>query len=255
MTNEKTSVDSLIEANRYRAEKSRHGGNGAAGFISPTDAEQSADFLTQPGERAIINPPDTGALSDIKIGVAWDVVKTTERESAGFLHRVLKKPAKVIEKSHLVDLDIGCLYELVDGTRGGIQAFGERYGAYDASPYIKLSGDERTGAAAGEDEIITINGARWNDIKKVLVYVYIYGGIENWSEVRPQLQVCVPGQKPMIVTLRARRDEMDLCAVAGLENVRGGVRLTSYLEYFPGHAEMDRAYGFGLDWTDGQKAG
>lgn len=255
MTNEKTSVDSLIEADRYRAERSRHGGFGAAGFISPTDAEQSADFLTQPGDRAIIDPPDTGALPDIKIGVAWDVVASREEVPQGFWDRLWKKAPQVVEKKLRVDLDIGCLYELADGTRGGIQAFGDDYGAYDAPPFIKLSGDERTGESAGEDEIITINGARWNNIKKVLVYVYIYGGIENWSEVHPQLQVCVPGQKPMIVTLRARRDEMDLCAVAGLENVRGGVRLTSYLEYFPGHAEMDRAYGYGLDWTDGRKAG
>ncbi|MEM9469031.1 MAG: Tellurium resistance protein TerA, partial [Pseudomonadota bacterium] len=90
-------------------------------------------------------------------------------------------------------------------------------------------------------------------IKRIVVYLYIYGGAKSWECVRPQIQLRVPSEKPMVVTLQAKRQELALCAVAGLENVRGGIKMTNYLEYFPGHAEMDRAFGFGLDWTDGQK--
>jgi tellurite resistance protein TerA len=251
---EKTSVDSLLEADRYRVQRSRHGGFGAAGFISPLDQDQKADFLTQPGEVAIVNPPE-GGLPDIKIGVAWDVVKMTAPKRPGFFQKLFHKKPQTVDTLHQVDLDIGALYELEGGEKGGIQAFGERFGAYETSPYIHLSGDERTGLSEGEDEVIRINGAHWPNIKRLLLYVYIYHGIDNWNEVRPQLQVYVPGQKPMIVSLRARESEMDLCAVALLENVRGGIRMTSCLEYYPGHAEMDRAFGFGLGWTDGHKRG
>jgi tellurite resistance protein TerA len=57
----------------------------------------------------------------------------------------------------------------------------------------------------------------------------------------------------MIVTLQTFRSELSLCALAELENVRGGMKLKSHTEYYPGHAEMDRAFGYGLHWSDGAK--
>ena len=86
-----------------------------------------------------------------------------------------------------------------------------------------------------------------------MIYVYIYGGAKSWANVSPQIQVRVPLEQPMVVTLQERQNTLALCAVAGIENIRGGIKMTSYLEYFPGHAEMDRAFGFGLSWEDGQK--
>ena len=71
--------------------------------------------------------------------------------------------------------------------------------------------------------------------------------------MRPQIQVRVPGEQPMVVTLGARQKKMSVCAVAGIENIRSGIKLTSYLEYFPGHFEMDRAFGYGLSWESGKK--
>jgi tellurite resistance protein TerA len=247
---EKTSVDSIAEADRWRAEKSRYGGMGAAGYIDPHDGNHPADFLTQPGETAIVNPPAAG-LPDFKIGVAWDVLPAP-RVAQGFFEKLFRRRPPGFERGK-VDLDVGCLYQLKDGTRGAIQAFGDMYGKIDSPPYLHLSGDERTGESAGEDEIITVSGAHWGQIQKIVIYVYIYGGADSWHDVAPQIQVRVPGERPMVVTLRGRKDELDVCAVAGLENVRGGIKMTSYLEYYPGHAEMDRAHGFGLDWTDGAK--
>jgi tellurite resistance protein TerA len=162
--------------------------------------------------------------------------------------KILKKVTKVG-----VDLDLGCLYELQDGTRGAIQAFGEKFGAYERAPFIKLSGDERTGNAKGMDEAIFVNGACWDQIKRLMIYIYIYDGAPRWSEIKPQVVLDVPGENDLIVTLGAHNDALALCAVGGIENVRGGIKLTNYTEYFPGHFEMDRAFGFGLDWADGKK--
>jgi tellurite resistance protein TerA len=172
----------------------------------------------------------------------------------GFFDKILGKASAQQEPSaHGIDLDIGCLYELKNGGRGAIQAFGDMYGSLEAEPYIHLSGDERTGDAEGEDELIKVNGRMWDEFKRIVIYIYIYEGAKNWETVKPQIQVRVPEEKPMIVTLKARRQELALCAVAGLENVRGGIKMTNYLEYFPGHAELDRAFGFGLEWAEGQK--
>ena len=225
---------------------------GASGFISPYDEDQRGEFLSSPGETSIVNPPE-GGLPNFEIGVAWDNVELDEKKSKGGLLNKLLGKQKAAAKSSGIDLDLGCLYELQNGKRGAIQAFGENFGKFDQAPFIELSGDERTGDAEGEDELITVNGAKWNDIKKIVIYIYIYSGASNWQAVKPQIQVRVPNEKPMIVSLHAKREELALCAVASLENIRKGIKMTNHLEYFPGHAEMDRAFGFGLDWDDGKK--
>lgn len=240
------SQNAINEANRERAEFSRYGGLGAAGYISADDTHQAGTFLSRAGEVAIVNPPDTG-LPDFNIGVAWDNV-AVEKET-GFFRKFFKKN---IARAG-VDIDLGCLYELKNGQRGAMQAFGENHGAKDEAPWIFLSGDERRGDRAGPDETILVNGGHWNEIERILLYVYIYGGAKNWATIRPQIQVRVPGQEPMVVTLNTRKTAMALCAVAMIENVRGGIKLTSVLEYFPGHAEMDRAFGYGLEWENGKK--
>ena len=242
----KDSQASILDADRDRAEKSRYGGLGAAGFLSLDDEKQQGTFLTKPGETAIINPP-AGGLPNFNIGVAWDNV-AVEKEK-GLIKRFLKK--NVLKAG--IDIDLGCLYELRNGGRGGMQAFGEMHGSLDQEPYISLTGDERRGDRAGPDETILVNGAHWNEIERILIYVYIYEGARSWASVRPQVQVRVPGEEPMIVTLNARHSNMSVCAVAGIESLRGGIKLTSYLEYFPGHAEMDRAFGYGLAWENGSK--
>jgi tellurite resistance protein TerA len=143
----------------------------------------------------------------------------------------------------------------VDGTRGAIQAFGEKFGDFDNPPYMKLSGDERTGDAKGHDEYIVVNGAHWDKIKRILVYFYIYDGARKWAEISPHIVLDVPGEDDLVVTLSKHNDALAVCAVGGLESIRGGIKLTNYTEYFPGHAEMDRAFGFGLEWDDGVKRG
>ena len=57
----------------------------------------------------------------------------------------------------------------------------------------------------------------------------------------------------MIVTPSTHHSELEICAIAEIENIRNGMKLTNHSEYFPGHAEMDRAFGYGLEWDDGEK--
>ncbi|HPD83614.1 MAG: Tellurium resistance protein TerA [Alphaproteobacteria bacterium] len=248
-----SSKGSILEATRSRATFSQHGKSlGAAGYLSPHDDSDNASFLSKPGETAIVNPSREG-IKNFEIGVAWDNVKPRKsKQKSSFLDKLFGK-AKPSKRHKGVDLDIGCLYELTNGKRGAIQAFGDMYGSLDQEPYIYLSGDERTGEAEGEDELITVNGRQWDKIKRLIIYIYIYDGADSWETVKPQIQVRVPGEKPMIVTLKAQREELAVCVVAGLENIRGGIKMTNYLEYFPGHPAMDRAFGFGLKWEDGQK--
>lgn len=247
MTSErsKTSVDSLSEATRSRASFSGHGGSlGAAGFREASDDPENCEFLSEPGSSIAVSPGAEG-FNEIMIGVAWDNIQL---QDPSFFGKMFKKVRNVG-----VDLDIGCLYELKDGRRGAIQAFGEKFGDFENAPFMRLSGDERTGNKEGTDEFILVNGRHWDQIARILVYIYIYDGAPRWSMIRPQIILDVPGENDLVVTLGAHNDALALCAVGGIENVRGGIKLTNYTEYFPGHQEMDRAFGFGLDWADGRK--
>jgi tellurite resistance protein TerA len=249
MSRDKSSMDSLTEATRSRAKFSGHGGIGAAGYVSDTD-DNSYQFLGTTGQTDIFNPHENG-YGKIRIGAAWQNLRV--EKSQNFISKFIKKAAKVG-----IDLDLGCLYELHNGQRGSIQAFGEVFGSLKEPPYISLLGDDRTGDDDddddGEDEIIYVNGQKWPEIKRILIYLYIYDGAEHWAEVQPQVQVRVPDEKPMIVTLHTLKSELSLCAVAMMENVRNGIKMTNITEYYPGHAEMDRAFGFGLEWDDGEKS-
>lgn len=244
---DRSSQDSIEEANRWHAEKSRHGGIGAAGYISSADT--SAGFLSRRGEVAVINPHD-GPFDDFIIGVAWEEIMV-KPVRPGFFRRLFGGGQKKTKK--FVDLDLGCIYEMKDGRKGALQGFGKNFGSLDAPPYIRLSGDERTGATIGNDEVITVSGVHWNEISRLLIYIYIYHGAETWEQIHPQIQVRVPGEAPMVVALRNHAPGMIICAVATVENVRGGIRMTNIMEHFPGHSSMDRAFGFGLPWEEGSK--
>ncbi|MCF8495434.1 MAG: TerD family protein [Alphaproteobacteria bacterium] len=245
MTEKRNSLDSLTEANRNRSKFSGHGkALGAAGKKEISANPNNSSFLALPGQSIALSP-GTNGFEDIRIGVEWDNVKV---KTGNFFNRLLKKTTH-----QGVDLDLGCLYELEDGSRGAIQAFGDKFGNFKEPPYMALSGDERTGEAPGLDEYILVNGQNWKNIKKILVYIYIYDGGLNWEKIKPQIVIDVPGENDLYVTLSTYEETLSLCAVGSLENVRGGLKLTNHTEYFPGHAEMDRAFGFGLDWKDGKK--
>ncbi len=245
MNDEAPSLTSLREATRSRASFSGHGNSkGAAGHREVSFDPDNAEELRTPGQSIAVSPKE--GFDQILLAAQWDPITV---QNKGFL----KKLVKPTSQKH-VDLDLGCLYELHDGTRGAIQAFGEKFGQYDERPYIQLSGDERTGHTEGHDEQIHINGAHWTKVKRILVYVYIYGGATNWKAVNPKVFVDVPGEEDLVLTLGAHNDVLAVCAIGGLEQIRGGIKLTNYTEYFPGHQEMDRAFGYGLDWGDGQKS-
>lgn len=236
------SQSGLEKANKDRAEFSGHGrAKGAAGFLDPNEQGSNVDHLGKRGDSLSVTPGPEG-FGAITVAAAWD----NKPDTSSLLGKLLKIKSNV-------DLDLGCLYELHDGHRGAVQAFGNLMGNFNEMPFLTLSGDERTGDSEGDDEWIKVNGAKWPQIKRLLFYVYIYKGASNWSEFRPQIQVRIPQQKPFVVTIASPNDDMDICAIAGLENIRNGIKLTNYTEYFPGQAEMDRAFGFGIEWAEGSK--
>jgi tellurite resistance protein TerA len=200
--------------------------------------------LTKKGQSINLTKSNTQSIGEILVNLNWN---QQTRKSGGFFASLFGGGSKG------VDLDLGCLYELKDGQRGCVQALGNNLGTYYADPYIELDGDDRTGAVSG-GENLRINGKKIAEIKRVLVYSFIYEGVANWSEADAVVTVKYPNGADIEVKLNEHRNGKIMCAIAMIENVKNETfKVERLVEYFNGHQDMDRAYGWGMKWVAGKK--
>src|SRR6185295_5807552 len=77
-----------------------------------------------------------------------------------------------------IDLDMACLWEFSDGSKGVVQALGNAFQApYRGAPIIRLDGDDRSGSSAGGENMF-IDLARVNEIRDPRVRVHLRGGAQ-----------------------------------------------------------------------------
>ena len=151
-----------------------------------------------------------------------------------------------------IDLDLGCLLEMQDGRKSVVQALGRMFGAYHEPPYIALDGDDRTGDVS-QGENMRINGAHWNEIRRIAVFANIYDGVPNWQQTDGVVSLTMPDQPPIEVRMTEGRNDKRLCGIVLLENDGGQLKATRIVDYFRDQSELDRAYGWGLRWVTGSK--
>ena len=181
-----------------------------------------------------------GTLGEITINLDWNQGEPKKKGLFG-----------LGGKSGGIDLDLCCLFELADGQRFGVQALGNNFGNYDGPPYIELAGDDRTGAVSG-GEWMRINGGKWSEIRRVLIYAMIYEGVPNWSSTDGVVTLYAPGNPDVEVRMEGTSNER-MCAVVLLENDGGALKITRENRYFGGAQQMDAHYGFNLQWAAGRK--
>jgi tellurite resistance protein TerA len=197
-----------------------------------------------------------GGFGRIHVNLNWNqsgAVSATAPKT-GFLARLTGATASA---SGGIDLDLGCMYEMADGRRGLVQALGNAWGDFERPPYIKLAADDRTGQSK-EGENLDINGAHFGEIKRALIFAFIYEGAPNWSATDGVVTIAMPEQAPIEVRLD-QGGSQTMCAIAMIENQGGSLQVTKLAEYFSqqgkesAHELMDRRFGFGLRWTTGRK--
>lgn len=151
-----------------------------------------------------------------------------------------------------IDLDLGCLYELSNGRKSCVQALGNAFGSLTRPPYIALDGDDRTGNVAG-GENLRISGSQMNQIRRVLVYTFIYDGVVNWRDADGIITIKSPGNQDIIVRMDEYNSSRPMCAIAMIEN-RGGIfTVEKLVKFFEGHSAMDKYFGWGMRWIPGKK--
>lgn len=185
-----------------------------------------------------------GDFGEIKINLNWN--RTNPNAGGGGFFASLRG------KSGGIDLDVGCLYEMENGRKGAVQALGNAFGDFRDEPFIQLMGDDRTGSVS-DGEWLRINGKEWRKMRRVLVYAFIYEGAPNWQATDGVITLYIPGEPPIEVRLSEEGGTKGMCAIALLENVGGSVKVNRRVEFFKGHSDMDKAFGWGMRWAAGSK--
>ena len=155
--------------------------------------------------------------------------------------------------SKLVDLDLGCGYELRNGKKG-VVGFNDtitfNYGSYSTQPWIEHEG----GISYGQFnyECISLNPAGINDLKRLTVYSCLFKGI--WDEINVFISLKVPGNPDIVVEMGQQKNKEMMCALAEI-NFEGSaeINVKKLVTFHNGHADCDRAYNWGLQWKAGSK--
>ena len=154
-----------------------------------------------------------------------------------------------------LDLDLCCLWELTDGSKGCIHALGD-FGALDRPPFIKLDKDDRTGGnVAGENLDINLDfTARF---RRILVFAEIYDGAPDFRGVHATATLYPVNSAPIEMMVDDCYDASRNVVLALIENINGELvvrREGRFIVPPPdkvrwGKVNVDKTYGWGLDWV------
>lgn len=144
-----------------------------------------------------------------------------------------------------IDLDLGCLVEMQDGRKTAIQMLGGMTGSIDEPPFIFLSGDDRTGDVG---ETLQIDGAHWQEIKRVAVFCNIHDGVPDWRRTAGLALLTTPGQPPLEIQLTEGRNDCRICGILLLENDAGPIKVTRLVDFVENQRRLDERLGWGMRW-------
>ncbi|MBP1203538.1 tellurite resistance protein TerA [Duganella sp. 1411] len=211
--------------------------------------------LEKRGDKISLEKSASRGFGRIHVNLNWNrSAAVAPAEKGGFLAK-LTGGARA---SKGLDLDLACMYELTSGSKGVVQALGNSFGDFNSRPYIQLAADDRTGASV-DGENLTINGQHFDEIKRALIFAFIYEGAPNWASTDGVVTVNVPDQPPIEVRLDQGASQR-MCAIAMIENVGGKLQVTKLVDYIVPeggksmHEVMDRKYNFGMKWVAGSKS-
>lgn len=196
------------------------------------------------GKKVNLQKKQNAGLGEILVNLNWN----TKPAKQGFLASLMGSKG-----SNGIDLDLGCLYELKNGQKGAIQALGNAFGSLQHEPYISLDGDDRTGAVS-TGENLRIDGNRISEIKRVLVYTFIYEGVANWQQADATVTIKYPGAEDLIVKMDTYNSSDIMCGLVLLENLNDETfSVEKIVQFYQGHRALDEAFHWGLRWTAGRK--
>ncbi|WP_209309047.1 Tellurium resistance [Blastococcus sp. CT_GayMR16] len=188
------------------------------------------------------------ATGELRVNLNWNA-RPAAPAGGGFLKRMAAAAQSGI------DLDLACLYEFTDGSKGVVQALGNAFASKNqgGSPIVSLDGDDRSGTnTAGEN--LRIDLSRVNEIRRILVFAFIYQGVPNWAAADGVVTMYPANGAPIEVRLDESDPKAPLCAIALLTNTGNDLSVNREVRYIHGGQDvLDKAYGWGMQWAAGRK--
>lgn len=225
------------------------------------------DYTKRPAAQGAVPPADpapsqpAASTSKVTLTKAAPTVSLNKHGGVrGTLHVNLnwdaRPPARgLFKKTQQLDLDLGCLYEFSDGSKGVVQALGNAFTARNqvGRQLLNLDGDDRTGRATGGENLF-IDLSEPSQIKRILVFALIYEGAASWAAAKGVATITPTGAPPIEVLLDDPRDGARICAIALISNQNGEIVVRREVNYINGaQRALDEAYGWGMTWTRGRK--
>ncbi|MBD8059652.1 tellurium resistance protein [Cellulomonas sp. JH27-2] len=234
---------------------------------APLNASSATQPVPQPSPQAAPQPPEPRVtLGKVTLTKAAPTVSLSKADAASGVLRVnlnwtARPPAsggfwKSLAGAPAIDLDLACLYEYTDGSKGVVQALGNAFRdehTFGPEPICWLDGDDRTGTRTGGENLF-VDLRHIQAVRRILVFAFIYEGVPNWAAADAVVTL-FPRSGPQI---EVRLDESDpqspSCAIALLENVGGELSVRREVRYVRGgQSAVDAAYGWGMQWARGCK--
>ena len=155
-------------------------------------------------------------------------------------------------KTQSIDLDLGAFVEMSDGSKHVVQALGNAFGNVNAVPYVALDGDDRSGAV-NTGENLRVNGKMFDNIKRILVYAFIYEGVTSWQQANATVTIKYSGGDDVVIHMDEYSTTKKMCAISEIVNVGGSMAVEKKVLFFDGHEDMDKAFNWLFRWTAGRK--
>ena len=216
-----------------RRPEAAHPGGVSLSKVTLTKSAPTVSLSKQVGGNA--------ASGELRVNLNWN----SRPASGGLFKR---------QASGSIDLDLACLYEFSNGRKGVVQALGNSFTSRnDGNPIISLDGDDRTGQST-EGENLRIDLSRLPEIRRILVFTYIYEGTPNWAGANAVVTLYPQGGAPIEIHLDESDPGARTCAIALLESTGTDLSVRREVRYIKGtQSALDAAYGWGMSWTKGRK--
>ncbi|GLW46872.1 hypothetical protein Stsp02_25340 [Streptomyces sp. NBRC 14336] len=191
-----------------------------------------------------------GTSGAMRVNLNWEVRK----QFSGWASKL----GRPVAMHNDLDLDLCALFELVDGSKGVVQALGNAFGSLHQPPFILLDGDDRTGAVA-TGENLTVNLDYQQAFRRILVFVTIYEGARSFADLHATVTLTPQFGAPIDFSLDECTVPSTVCALALITNTGNDLvvqREARYLVPERGvspQRTVDYAYGWGMNWTPGRK--
>jgi tellurite resistance protein TerA len=155
-----------------------------------------------------------------------------------------------LSKNQSADLDLGCMFEMFDGTKGVIQPLGNNFGSKSNVPFIHLDKDDRSGGAADGENMYVYKPEL---VKRILFFALIYQGATDFVSVNGRMFFKISNGEEVTLLLDNAGTGKRFCAAALIQNDNGKISIQKEAKYFNGHQEADVHYNFGFNWVRGSK--